>query len=489
MPDQLRLGSPGQPLQTLIEVLGLSAEILHIGEGPEELLFLERQLPTTAAMQLTLPHLVPSHEIALNGEYLAIVGGKAMRRWEAYVPSVPPDQQRVERIRSEATKNLKWVHFTLNHLTPLQLRVTWEPHGEGSREEQPISLMNDPIASLLSAHVFACCLLYTADQTVKLSVDAQHTSCTHGGPLWQCTYAAEKYVAVLTLGNTEAVRRLLQARTQHDAWAAIDSIAEYTVWAYSGERGAADRLGVVQGVIAHDFHSRDLAIDGQELLQHAVALKQRIEWGWKAFIEGKLDTYFSQVREAEQAVDTAIKGYNEQVHMLTKTLIDNMLAAVGIVVASFIAAVFKDPFNPHIFQVGTTLYALYLLVFPMLFGLISTWQRYKDSQRAFETRKASLSQRLSVDEVERTVGASVQEREIWFKGWFRKVAVTYSTDSATVEPIEFTFCQCIRCRHRNPGSCRAARRSPPCFFGFQQSFHADLLGQPCVIMRLCRLGE
>src|SRR5262249_35548731 len=61
----------------------------------------------------------------------------------------------------------------------------------------------------------------------------------------------------------------------------------------------------------------------------------------------------------------------------------------------------------------------------MLFGLISTWQRYKDSQRAFETRKESLSQRLSVDEVERTVGTSVQERETWFKGWFKKVAVTY----------------------------------------------------------------
>jgi len=56
MPDQLRLGSPGQPLQTLIQVLGLSAAKLHIGEGPEELLLLERQFPTTAALQLTLPH-------------------------------------------------------------------------------------------------------------------------------------------------------------------------------------------------------------------------------------------------------------------------------------------------------------------------------------------------------------------------------------------------------------------------------------------------
>jgi hypothetical protein len=323
-------------------------------------------------------------------------------------------------------KNLKWVHFTLNHLTPLQLCVAWESHAEGSHEEQLTSLMHDPIASLLYAHVFACCLLYTADQTVKLSVDTQNTSGTNAGPLWQCTYAAEKYVSVLNIGSTEAVRMLLQARTQHNMWMAIHSLAEYTVWAYSGERGAADRLGVIQGVIAHDFHSRDIATDGQELLQHAVALKQRIEWGWKAFIEGKLDTYFSQVREAEQAVDTAIKGYSEHVQVLTKTLIDNMLAAVGVVVASFIAAVFKDPFNPHIFQVGTTLYALYLLVFPMLFGLISTWQRYKDSQRAFETRKASLSKRLSVDEVERTVGGSVQKREIWFKGWFKKVAITYS---------------------------------------------------------------
>lgn len=261
---------------------------------------------------------------------------------------------------------------------------------------------------------------------MKLTVDEQDNRSTNSGPLWRCTYAAEKYVAVLNVENTETVRTLLQATTPQDGWAALQSMAEYTVWAYSGERGAADRLGVVQGVIAHDFQSNEVARESEEILHQAAAVKQRIEWGWKAFIEGKLDTYFSQVREAEQAVDAAVKGYNEQVQLLTKTLIDNMLAAVGIVVASFIAAVFKDPFSPHIFQVGTALYAIYLFIFPMLFGLISTWQRYKDSQKAFATRKESFSKRLSLDEVERTVGAYVQERETWFRGWFTIAAIAYS---------------------------------------------------------------
>lgn len=259
-----------RPLRTVVEVLDLSLDKLQSGEGLEELLLLERQLSTAAALKLSILHmrelikwygdalifrlllgdlvvltlqgfsessleefkrdvegsvyltldlrlnkarclerwgvpttyaliklflfpealsralnvslieleegllreskgdckvvlLVPSHEIALNGEYLAIVGGKAMRQWQAFVPNVPPDHTGVERIHSEAMKNLKWIHFTLSHLTPRQLRVAWEPHGEGGEEEIPTSHAKDPIASLLYAHLFTCCLLYTAD--------------------------------------------------------------------------------------------------------------------------------------------------------------------------------------------------------------------------------------------------------------------------------------------------------------------------------------
>ena len=85
MPDQLRLGNPDQPLQTLIQVLGLSAETLHIGEGPEELLFLERQLPTTAALQLSLPHvqeLINWYGDALTFQFL--LGERAVLTLEGF---------------------------------------------------------------------------------------------------------------------------------------------------------------------------------------------------------------------------------------------------------------------------------------------------------------------------------------------------------------------------------------------------------------------
>lgn len=342
--------------------------------------------------------LAPECDIALNGDYLSVLGGAAMAKWQTFFPATAPNRERVKFVYDEALKSLKWVYFSLKHLTPLQLEVKGTAH----RDEK--------VAQAIYAQLIALCLVYTADQTIM----------TDKG--WRSTYAAGSDVSELTVGNAET---LAAVDGDFDLWAASQNLGAIFEWAYSGERGASDRLSIMQGVIARALPGKEPLPNYQELLRQAGHLKEKIKWGWAAFIEDKLNVYFTQVRGVEEAVDTTVESFNDQVHALVKALTDNTLAAVGVIVGSFIAAIFADKFNATIFRLGVLSYAAYLLIFPGVLGLYFTWQRYRHAVAAFGKRNKEFKKRLFPEEVKTIVGTTVQDRERWFKKWFFAVTIIH----------------------------------------------------------------
>ncbi len=334
--------------------------------------------------------LVPDHQISLKGDYLAVAGGDECAQWQSYLAQTPPDRARVEQMYAEARQSLKWVHFDFKHVTPLQLKV--------AGTHQP----DDKIAGAIYAQLAAITVLYTAD----------HASLT--GNVWRATYAAQNYVAEVVIENAQTI-------TAQPA-IALSEIAE---WVYSDKRYKSDRLKVVQGVISHGLQGNDPSSNYRELLNKADHFKSEIDWGWTAFIEGKLEIYFSRVREVEQAVDATVKDFNEQIQALTKTITDNALAAVGVIVGSFIAALFGDKFNAQIFRYGLGLYAIYLFIFPGLIGLTQTWQRYSTAKFSFDKRKNDFCKRLSRSNVEDIIGTTVEVLQNRFKLWFTVTIAVY----------------------------------------------------------------
>lgn len=359
------------------------------------LLELENNLLREADGSCKMIILAPDCDIALNGDYLSVLGGAAMAKWQTYLPAAAPNRERVKFVYDEALKSLKWVYFSLKHLTPLQLEVK----GTARRD--------DKVARALYAQLIALCLVYTADQTIMT------------GNGWRATFAAGSDVAEVAVGNAETLTQTLAVLgSEFDLWAASQNLVAIFEWAYSGERGAADRLSIMQGVVARALPGKEPLPNYQELLRQAGHLKEKIKWGWAAFIEDKLNVYFSQVRGVEEAVDTTVAGFNEQVHALVKALTDNTLAAVGVIVGSFIAAIFADKFNATIFRLGVLSYAAYLLIFPGVMGLYFTWQRYRHAVDAFDKRRKEFNKRLFPEEVKTIVGTTVQDRERWFRKWF-----------------------------------------------------------------------
>src|SRR6266545_7067865 len=102
-----------------------------------------------------------------------------------------------------------------------------------------------------------------------------------------------------------------------------------------------------------------------------------------------------------------------------------MLAAIAVGVGSFISAIFKSPFQPYIFVFGVLIYTLYLLAFPMIVGLTSAWQRFKDARNGFRKHQLEFTKRLSEDEVIDIVGTRVSDNESRFKTWYRTTWILY----------------------------------------------------------------
>jgi len=433
----LELWGVGHPQNAVVKLFLFSAALTRALSAPLEQI--EQDLLREANGEHKIVILVPEHDIFLDGDYLAVVGRPEITQWRIYLPSAGPNQERVRHVHAQA-ESLKWTFFNLDFLTPLQLVVS-EP-----RDKRRIR-QDDALALALYEKLVELSLIYTADQTKAPRSDSKSPPSSPEVPAsdsnalksdpktvapgtWRATYTAESYVSEVTFGQKDALKEALDdLNIQTYPWDLPLTLATMALWAYTGEQdrvlGRSDRIHVLQGVIAHKLQGNDPSLNYREIVRQAGHLKQEVEWGWAAFIEGKLNAYFSRVRDVEQTVDALVKSFNEQVQALTKTLTDSVLAAVGVIVGSFVAAVFKDKFNAAVFQLGLLVYACYLFFFPGLLGLISTWQRYQDTLQAFEKRKTDFGKRLFPDEVDKIVGTTVSKREDWFKRWFAVSAIIY----------------------------------------------------------------
>jgi hypothetical protein len=408
-------------LYTEALVSALSLPLAEIEQG-EEALFKD------ATGQQKVLILVPEHEIELDGEYLAVVGGEAMARRETYAKSTQPDPEKVKFMYQEASNKLRWVQIDLDHLTPLHLMVRWQNPQEGGRGAPP---KDDRVAAALYGQLFACSLLYMASYSSLDGGKGGAQAAAAGAalpPVWVSTFSADKYLTKCDVGDAKKLSEVLEEASADKPWEAALAIAELAKWCYDTQmkRGVGERLGVLQNVVASSMQGNSASVNCRELARQAASLKARAVVRYDSFVQKELDKYLTQVKELEDAIEETTKGYNDQVQTLTKSLTDNMLAAVAVVVGSFIAAIFKSPFETNVFLFGTSIYVVYLLLFPISVGLVSAWQRFDDSKKSFGKRKREFAQRLTETEVNRIVGETVTDRERWFSRWFKFTAVLYA---------------------------------------------------------------
>jgi len=328
-----------------------------------------------------------------DGAYFAVIGGKEINRLDAVIPKTPPDAQIVRDMYQNCQDILRWQDKWLQGLTPLHLKI------EGTTN--PNNLLD-----ALFIHRLNLFLLYTADRTVsrdaipqisQYSVASQTVEVPHWSPAVDFAEADLQSVAHL--------QDLLE-------------------WTYD-EDHVSDRMTLVQIVFVKELDAVQPAARSRKLLDDGGRIFKDIELRWRSFIQGKIEAYTAQEQALEDYVEGTIQTFSGQISSMIKSLTDTMLAAVGALFVSFVAAIFKEKFEPFIFLTGAAGFSIYVLCFPLLYNMFYQRVRYQELVAGFEIRRKRFEERLFREKVCTVVGSQIIESKKRFEIWFWITVVIY----------------------------------------------------------------
>jgi hypothetical protein len=365
--------------------------------------FIERELWGRTASRLVLA--VLDHDVHLVGAAVSVVGGRHLGSIEEEVarpPDLPAWLGRAIRRRDDL---IGWDGGLATSLTPWHLRRC----GGG--------VVDDPVAAQLDGLFVALAVLYTCDRARAL-----------GGGDGPSTIRAEfrggAHVAFVPLPSGPALAGL----PDQDR-AAVGDLLD---WCYEGRTAdpdgtdwLGDRLPFVQLRVARLLEHRPEATRLRAFAAAMPEIHEGAQWHWRSFLEGRVADELDRMQRFEGIVAEAVDRTAEQTGALTRNLTDAMLAAVGAVIGSMIAATFHGPFDDRLFRVGMVTYAAYLVVFPGLVGLMSNRGRAAEVARTFEVRRRRFASVLLPDEIEALVGSRVTDACRRHHRWLVAVGACY----------------------------------------------------------------
>jgi hypothetical protein len=337
-------------------------------------------------------------DISLVGPMLAVVSGNAASEGAVSTPSGDGPSNSVLQAREQ---QVGWDHQWSRGLTPWH----FELHGTSS----------DPgLSEMLHVQLIKLAVLFTCDRARALQTDG-------ASALIRAEYRGREHIAVVPIDETRAV-----AATD----AELDALSRAVSWCYRSPgddepHWISDRLPFLQTRVAQILEPHPEA-DRLPAFVHAMPfILEGVEWQWKAFVEGKVSSYLDQVQQVETAVTDTVASFGDRTSVLVKTLTDSLLAAVAVLIGSFIAAAYKDPFNASLFRIGMRAYAGYVLIFPGLLGLIAARHTLQLSLTGFNARVERFKEIIYPGKVDEVISDRVDNARRGFKTWLVLAAAIY----------------------------------------------------------------
>ena len=338
--------------------------------------------------------LIPKRSIFLNGPFLAIVGGEYLMSLDSVIP-IEHDAPLITDIFYERCVNsVKWQTAFVQHLTPLHLDFSIHA-GE-----------DDFITRTLLLHRINTILLYIADRSIIRN------------KIWISVFiSSQQSVEIQLTDHPENIIGNLAIGAQ--------VLFELFNWVYDPNWKVTDRIPLVQIGIVHALGAAEPTVRYRLLIENAKGIFDGLQWHWKAFIEGKVEEYIHQILDLEQFVSDTVRQFAEQISSITKGLNETMLAAVGVFIASFIAALFTTTFNPVVFRIGLLVYAGYILIFPMIIYMLQQRDQFKVYKDDFELRRKRFEDRLYKENVDQIIGKQIDRSTTRFNKAVRYTVITY----------------------------------------------------------------
>ena len=340
-------------------------------------------------------------DINLAGTHLTIVGGASLHEASAAAGVAPVDFDFAAVIESR-DRYIGWDAAWVRALTP------WHFDLAGT-------CSHPMLHGMLRAQLMKLAVLFTCDRA------RIRPSQTPPGEIL-AEYRGREHVAVMPIDESAPLDCT-------DAEA--DAVLRAVDWCYQrhGAQGqpdwVSDRLPFVQTRVAQSLEPHP-ATDRLVVFTRAMPyLLEGIEWHWKAFIEGKVSEYLDRVQQVETVVSDTVTAFAERTAALSKRLTETILAAIAVLIGSFIAAAFDTPFNATLFRIGVLTYAAYVVIFPGAVGLLASVSNLRSARAEFDTRIKRFDETLYPDKVTEIVGSRVGDAQSSFYHWLAFVAAAY----------------------------------------------------------------
>lgn len=373
-------------------------------EGVAELL--DADAPTLVVL--------PDDDLHEVGGILGVVGGAHADQPPVLFTAAAPEIR--QALAEERAELVTWQQPWPGWLTPRHLLTVPGAQADAGRPA-------GAVAALLTRQVVVVALLSLADRVLVAEGAPGRILCEFRG--------AEQQVEVpVPLAHDLPV-------------SAREPLVALVEWCYSGPAGAADaswatdRLPLVRdrvvrrlATVARERRAHEFAGAGGELLDEA-------KWRWQAIAERRSAALVGEVREAEQLVGASVQSVADQIGALTRSVTETVLAGVGTLLASVVAAAFAPEFDAGLFRFVVIAYAVYLLVFPGMLGSLGAWRRFERVSQTWDESSRRLLALLPLDRRDEMRLDRVDAVRCEFWWWLRGSVALYVLFSSALAYAAF----------------------------------------------------
>lgn len=295
-----------------------------------------------------------------------------------------------DKYRTYASEPPRWAGFDLKNVTPVHF-VTKPKANQGEAE----------VSQLLAENLLHTTILYTANHA------SQHEKIVAGQAQvsYSATYASSE----------ETVKMQLERGVAPTI--ADPALEKFASWAFQGKD--YDRLTILQNVVAREITGETPQTNYRLFVSNLDHLLSEASWNHRIYLTGKINEHFGQVQELAKLVSETATEVGDKLESVTKGFIEALLAAIGVVVGSLIAALVKSDIQNPVFRFGMYAYGIYLVA-AIIFRMVPTLVSYLILKSETDARIQRYKEALEEDKVNDLV-APLRQREWMF--WIGYVLV------------------------------------------------------------------
>lgn len=309
-------------------------------------------------------------------------GKKAATPQQARQSSVPLSgklQEEIQKYRTAAIETPSLFGGKFEHLTPLHFLGQWR-------------IKHSRLEKILAIHFLNTCILYTATRS---TFDDDKQTLTS-------VYASADRTTSL---NLEA------APTGEIQVSALEDLAK---WLYGGK--GTDRRNIFQNIVTRGLANEDPHKNYASFAARAPHFLKDAIWQDQVFVDGRISKHFDELQKVIGYVADINKKISEAIDSVTKSLTDALLATIGVLVLTVLAALVKKDTSIEIFSLSMKIYAWYVFIYALLrMGSIghSYWLLSREATSQVGEYQTALQMEKITD-----LSSSLRKRQWQFQFWF-----------------------------------------------------------------------